>query len=191
MRKKHITKEMLCEAAIELVAKNGLENFTTKKVAVKMGISEGSIFNNYPNKIALLTDCLYAIDHEIDSVLKSVPLRITALTSYVHDLWYAYFGYLLANPNKAKFYLSFRHSSYYTKEVIKGQDTSFSFFSMLLKNHVEIFKISSDIFWVYMIETTLNFAVRMADGNLEPTELSVNSVYQLLIHGIAGIYKKK
>lgn len=191
MRKKNITKEMICETAISLAAESGLENFTTKKVALRMGISEGTIFNNYPNKGALLTDCLYSIDREIDEVLKGVHFRLTAFSSYVHDLWYAYFRYLIANRDKAKFYLYFRHSAYYTAEVIKGQEQSFAFFSWFLKHHVSFFKVKPDIFWVFIIETTMNFAVKGSEGDIEVSDTDIDSIYNLLMHGITGIFKKK
>lgn len=182
---------MIREATIDLVAENGLENFTTKKAAALIDISEGSIFNNYPNKVALLTDCLYSIDSEIDEVLKSIPLRLNAFTSYVHDLWYAYFHFLISNGNKAKFYLQFRHSSYYTDEVITGQDKSFQFFSNFLRNHSSILKTKSDIFWVFMIETTLNFAIRVVDERLQSDDKSIDAMYDLIIHGISSIIRPK
>lgn len=188
MRKKVISKEMIQNAAISCVADIGLENFTTKKTADIMGISEGSIFNNYANKGALLTDCLYLIDHEIDAVLKDVPFHITSFTNYIHDLWYAYFNYLITHGDKAKFYFQFRHSSYYTKSVITGQSQSFGFFSKFLNAYMHVFHVESDIFWVYVIETTINFAIRFVNHDLEPTEENIQSVYNLITKGISGIY---
>lgn len=191
MRKKNITKQMIQEATINLVAENGLENFTTKKAASQIGISEGSIFNNYPNKTSLLVDCLYSIDSEIDEALKSVPFHLTSFTSYVHDLWYTYYHFLVKNGNKTKFYRQFRHSSYYTKEVIAGQDKSFHFFSDFLRNNESAFSIKSDIFWVFVIETTLNFAIRVVDHEIEENDKSTDAMYDLIIHGISGIYRPK
>ncbi|MDD3401940.1 MAG: TetR/AcrR family transcriptional regulator [Hespellia sp.] len=183
-----ITKQMLRDAAISCVAEIGLENFTTKKTADLIGISEGTIFNNYPNKTALLVDCLYSIDTEIDEVLKAVPFHVAAFTSYVHDMWYAYFNYLVSHGDKAAFYFQFRHSSYYTPEVIEGQRNSFGFFSKFLISHMHLFRIQPDVFWVFVIETTMNFAIRFANGHLELNDENVQNLYHLIVNGIAGIY---
>ena len=59
MKKQTITPESIIEATILYVANNGLENVTTKKVALDMGISEGTIFNNFASKKALLEACLF------------------------------------------------------------------------------------------------------------------------------------
>lgn len=69
-----------------------------------------------------------------------------------------------------KFYRQFRHSHYYTAEVIRGQDRSFPFFACFVMKKLSIFTVDSETFWVFLIETTLDFAVRVADGSLPGDE---------------------
>ncbi|MDD3338638.1 MAG: TetR/AcrR family transcriptional regulator [Lachnospiraceae bacterium] len=191
MRKKTITEEAILEASISLAAQNGLEHFTTKKAAALLNISEGTIFNNYPNKTALLVACLYHIDRQIDVVLKSVPLHLRTVPSYVHDMWYAYFEFLAVHGDYAKFYIQFRTSSYYTSEVIAGQNQSLSFFSKFLKSHMELFHVDANIFWTYIIETTMNFAVHVASGQIPCTQKEIDAMYRLISNGIKGVYFDK
>lgn len=179
---------MIQDATISCVAEIGLENFTTKKAADMMGISEGTIFNNYPNKAALLVDCLYSIDSEIDATLKAVPFHVSDFSDSIHTMWSASFKYLITHGDNASFYFQFRRSSYYTTEVMQGQNKSFGFFTKFLMIYMKFFKINPDIFWVFMIETTINFAIRFAHGNLEPTDENIESVYKLIMNGINGIY---
>lgn len=75
MRKKTISPQAIIEATILLVAQNGLENVSTRKVAEQMGIAEGSIFNYFPTKRNLMVICLNYIDNEIDITLKSVSFQ--------------------------------------------------------------------------------------------------------------------
>ena len=177
---------MIQEATIDYVAAYGLENVTTKKVALAMGISEGTIFNNFPNKKTLLVECLYYIDTKIDDVLKSIPFQGINISKSIYNLWSTYFNYLVEHASYAKFYRQFRQSSYYKDEVIAGQDRSFSFFTRLIHQNVKYFGFNTDFYWVFIIETTLNFAVRVADGDLPGTQKDIERIYGLISHGFIG-----
>lgn len=84
-------------------------------------------------------------------------------------MWFAYFYYFVEHWPYAKFYCQFRQSSYYDEEVMDGQGKSFSFFSKFLKQNAHRFGFCPDFYWVFIIETTLNFAVRVANGTLSGT----------------------
>lgn len=130
-----ISNEEMLEATIKYVSQYGLENVTTKKIAVTMGISEGTILNRYKNKKALLIECLYYIDKQIDSAIGKSKISILNLPESIKKLWYKYFKFLVNNASYSKYYRSFRHSSYYDEDVIKGQDKSFSLFVTLIKKN--------------------------------------------------------
>lgn len=189
MRKKTITTAEIIEATIHLVAENGLENLSTRKVAARCGISDGCLFNYFENKNKLLTECLYHIDNEIDKELSSVSFSLLSVKKSVRKLWFAYFDFLLTHGDYAKFYRSFRHSSYYTYDVVKGQDKSFTFFVRLISKASEIINVNLDIFWVYIIETTLNFAIRAADKQLPYSERDKEKYFALLANGIGGVFR--
>ena len=86
MKKQTITPESIIEATILYVANNGLENVTTKKVALDMGISEGTIFNNFASKKALLEACLFYIDRQVDAVLKGISFKEIHITKIIRKM---------------------------------------------------------------------------------------------------------
>ena len=189
MKKQTITPESIIEATILYVANNGLENVTTKKVALDMGISEGTIFNNFASKKALLEACLFYIDRQVDAVLKGISFKEIHITKIIRKMWFAYFYYFVEHWPYAKFYCQFRQSSYYDEEVMDGQGKSFSFFSKFLKQNAHRFGFCPDFYWVFIIETTLNFAVRVANGTLSGTPEDVERIYGLISHGFLGSLK--
>lgn len=180
---------MIKEATISYVAAYGLENVTTKKVATAMGISEGTIFNNFPSKKILLVECLYHIDNQIDAVFHDVPFHGINLAKNINHIWHAYFEYLVTHGDYARFYRQFRQSSYYDASVIAGQDKSFSFFTSLISKNVHRFGFNPDFYWTYIIETTLNFAIRVVDGTLPGTPKDVERIYGLICYGFIGNLK--
>lgn len=180
---------MIKEATINYVAAYGLENVTTKKVALSMGISEGTIFNNFPNKKALLAECLYYIDSQIDAALRAVEFSGINISKNIRHMWYAYFNYFVEHWTYAKFYRQFRQSSYYDSEVTTGQEQSFSFFSVFIRKNAALFGFNPDFYWTFLIETTLNFAVRVAEGSLPGTPKDIERIYRLITHGFIGNLK--
>ena len=154
-----------------------------------MGISEGTILKNFKNKKALLHACLYYIDRQVDVVLKGVSFQEIHITKIISKMWYAYFYYFVEHWHYARYYCQFRQSSYYDEEVMKGQKKSFSFFSEFLRLNAHRFGFCPDYYWVFIIETTLNFAVRVANGTLSGTPEEVERIYGLISNGFLGSLK--
>lgn len=190
MRRKEIKPNSILEAAIRYVGEPGLERVSTAKIATELGISEGSIFNNFATKSELLLQCLYYIDRRVDAALHEVPFQGLNFEKNANALWEAYLNYWLENGFHAKFYVQFRHSSYYTEEVIEGQNESFPFFIKLIQKNQSVLNVNSDILWTYIIETTLNFADRIIDERLPSGSKERSTMYNLLFHGIAGAFHK-
>lgn len=186
MKKIKITSDEIIEITIKYVANYSLENVTTKKIADEMGISEGTIFNRFKNKSDLLINCLYYIDRKIDAAIGDSSIAILNISGSVKKLWYKYFAFLVEHSEYAKYYRQFRHSSYYTSDVIKGQDESFSLFVKLIKKNLDLVGFNLDIFWVYVIENTLNFAIRVADGEIPKTKRNIERIYNLMAKGFIG-----
>ncbi len=186
MNKIKISTDDIIETTIDYVAKYGLENTTTKKVADIMQISEGTIFNRFKSKKELLSECLYYIDRNIDAEIGNSKISIFDISGSIKKLWYKYFNYLLAHPSYSKFYRQFRQSSFYTDDVIKGQDKSFSKFVQLIQKNLDLIGFNTDILWVYVIETTLNFAIRVADGDIANTPKNIALIYKFLSKGFMG-----
>lgn len=188
MRTKKITPEMITEATIKIVAKEGLENFSAKKTATKLGISEGTIYNNFPNKKAVLAGCMYSIDHELDALLQAVP-RPESFKEYTKYLWAAYFDYFMENPNKALFYHQFRNSNYYDEEVFLGQQKAFTFVSPFLFDLMEHIKVNDPMmFWVHFVACTLNFVCYYIRSNKVPSKDEIQTIMQLIYEGVFSTF---
>ena len=191
MRPIVIEKESILEAAIHYAAQNSLENVSAKKIANSMGISDGSIFKNFSTMPELLTQCLYHIDRKIDAALQEVQLDPSDLQSSLWHIWSTYFRYLTAHGDYAIYYRQFRQSSYYDEKVVAGQDSSYSYFAAFVQKNVPKLGIDPDVFWVYVIGTTLNFAIRVASGQLPGTPADEAGYYALIFCGVRGFAEKR
>lgn len=66
VKRKENTKRAILRSALELFAKKGFYLSTTKAIARKAGIAEGTLFNYFPTKEDL---ALYFFDQELDAVI--------------------------------------------------------------------------------------------------------------------------
>lgn len=57
----------IINASIDLIATNGIQNFTMKALSKDIGISEPAIYRHFDNKLAILLTILNSIDDDIQS----------------------------------------------------------------------------------------------------------------------------
>jgi AcrR family transcriptional regulator len=94
MRKQPVQKrsqqmvEALVDAAGEVIARQGLDRFTTIEVAERAGVSVGSLYQYFANKEALLAALLDRLTRRLGEVVnRTAPLLLEAdLRTIVHGL---------------------------------------------------------------------------------------------------------
>ena len=187
MRPVVIEKNTILKATIAYSAEHGLENVSAMKIARSIGISDATIFNNFGSMASLFAECLYYIDRKIDACLASTPLTSPEMSHVSHELWLSYFNYLVDNNRDAKFYRQMRHSSYYSDDVISHELQTYEFFSDFVGKNTHLIEANQYTMWTYIIENTLNFAIRVADGRFKSDSDSVDSYYRLVFFGLNGI----
>ena len=83
-------------------------------IATELGCSKTLIIHYYGTKRNLMSSCFTLICHEIRLRLHEVSgpevCTVENIRSYLSDLWRAYFGYLMENPKKARFFIQHAHS---------------------------------------------------------------------------------
>src|SRR5262245_52020789 len=67
--KKETTRARIVGAALELFQRKGFEATTTKAIARKAGIAEGTVFNYFPTKEDI---ALYFFEREVDNAIAAV-----------------------------------------------------------------------------------------------------------------------
>ncbi|MBR4685324.1 MAG: TetR/AcrR family transcriptional regulator [Candidatus Methanomethylophilaceae archaeon] len=98
---------------IELFHTKG-ETVSLDDIATELGCSKTLIIHYFRTKRNLMSSCFSLICHEVRLRLAEVPApevcTVENIRSYLADLWRAYFGYLMENPQKARFFIQYTHS---------------------------------------------------------------------------------
>jgi len=73
----HQKREYIVFTAIDLIHENGIHNVSTKEIARRLGISEGSVFKSYPKKDDLLMAVLERFSMYDDDMYRTASDRNT------------------------------------------------------------------------------------------------------------------
>lgn len=190
MNKKKISKESILKATISYCAKHGFENITTKKVADYLDISEGSILNNFNNKETLLKSCLFYIDYKLDIKLNNVYTSLMSKKDQIKIMWVTYFKFFLDNKGYAKYYRTFRQSSFYDREMMDIQRSKYDSLNEIMEKNYISNKINSEIFWVYLIDSTISFVVDIEQWGFSVKDYDIEVYYDILFNGFGQYIKE-
>ncbi|MDF3000059.1 MAG: hypothetical protein K0Q48_178 [Bacillota bacterium] len=191
MRNREITREKIMMAAIEIGAQEGISAVTTRKLAKSCSIAEGTIFFHFGTIKDLLSTAFMKIDKAKAEALSGIERAIfddpdERWVSY--EIWRTYLDFWLARPLETKYYASFFRSGLYDYKVhtITEEDGLGTY--VKYRDLMEGMKILESAYqiigyvniWQYIINTTIGFAIKISDGEIEESEKVKNFIFELI-----------
>ena len=70
---------------------------------------------------------------------------------------------------------------------MRGQTESFAFFTNFVELNKSAILIRSEVFWEFVIDTTLNLAVNVADGKFPDSSKDRERYFTLIAKGLGGV----
>ena len=187
MGKAEETREKIINTVIKISADEGISAVTTQSVAKHCNIAEGTIFYHFGNFKELLIETFMFIDGKKAATLSRLNPDFPPdadLRNEYRTVWQFYFDFWLERPLEAKFYSEFFHSSLYDYKVHTVKDESY----LVFKKLVECQKLLDEAYqkigylniWQYIINTTIDFAIKMSDGRLNKTDEVKIYIFELI-----------
>jgi AcrR family transcriptional regulator len=193
------------EGVYEANERFGIAFLTTKIISSVCGVSEGSFYRHFESKDDLLLKAYNSIDKEIAEVLQKIELPKVKSTFLIpkktiakvvkEKLWDPYFSYFLNNPRKALFYI--QYSEMYGDNVdqwIKDGQTVKDYYSGFFSsmNYLDsiggIFKkINAQVYYTYILDTTMNFAKKIIQGKIEDTKENRQAIFNIMFNGLMNL----
>lgn len=181
----------LMDAAIAVVARDGLDKLTTRSIASECDLHDTYIYRYFLDKEDLLKRAFLREDKKmVDLMLREDFLEVeSSLRDKLYKMWMPAWEYLLEHPDNCKFYVRYYYSVHFQKDAI----TDFEENNRVLKRRFkEIFSKEQDIelLFHYNIDTMLLLAMRVATGELENREELKNEVFELM-YSINKVYSER
>lgn len=129
----NIKNEKILEAAIKLLAEHGA-GVPTAKIAQEAAVSNGTLFNYYPTKQALLDGVYLSIKQEVSTqVINQAAKEIKHTKDLILYLWRQYISWAMANLIKQQVASLLRASFAISDEAKASVDEIFSFINTKLE----------------------------------------------------------
>jgi AcrR family transcriptional regulator len=129
----NIKNEKILEAAIKLLSVQGT-SVPTAKIAQQAAVSNGTLFNYYPTKKALLDGVYLSIKKEVSAhVINQVARETKHIEDLVLYLWQQYISWAMANTLKQQVASLLRESFAISDEARASVDEIFSFINIKLE----------------------------------------------------------
>lgn len=190
------TKQRICEAVIKESLDVTISKISTINVSLKAKTSEANIFRIYKNKTNLLKETFLYIDNQIGVFLNGFNIKIDytsldELFEQIKSIWIRYLEFFKNNKTYVHYYQAFRLSKYYNNEIAKLQEDNYKILISniyILQEKFKLFdKISFNLFWSFLLDSTLLFAKRICDDSIEYNNTNLDLMFHLIFDGIRNI----
>lgn len=195
-----MTKEerqrLIIAAVKSVVAQKGMNGFSIRQVAELTGINEALIYRDFYTKDNLLFACYESVEDSVSLIYEKIdPLALETPEQTVlalKEMWMRSFCYLLKNKDDTLFIRSYRESSYRQKLLEAGRNREPKYFFDARDKFVMILppNINVHFTWIYLIDIGIEFAVKILKKELPDTEESINTIWNLVYHGISATLKE-
>lgn len=191
-------KSMLNCSAYRVVATEGIERVTTRKVSKGAGLSDPYIYQCYSDMDDLLKSAFLEINKEIAEIIKNMlqtynPESITQEETEKRcwEMWSTYWDFLMAQPEKTIFYWRFSQSGYYSKELFDARQKNFDLFFKFLNDAEERSGLTditdTDTIVADIFVGTVGMAVKIHLGYIEKTESIKYDIY----HSVFAVFFRR
>ena len=176
-------RELLQDAAVLVVARDGLDHATTKSIAGEAACNEVYIYRNFGSKEGLLQAAFNRADIGfVQNVLKHIDVMDEAdrsLEERCHALWDPVWAFCVGKPDIVQFYLRYYYSAQFLASAHELHHRNYQ----QLQDRLSRYFISSHDSWLLMahiFETILSFVSHVLCGDLQDTPELDEQVFILI-----------
>ena len=176
-------RELLQDAAVLVVARDGLDHATTKSIAGEVACNEVYIYRNFGSKEGLLQAAFNRADIAfVQNVLKHIDVMDEAdrsLEERCHALWDPVWAFCVGKPDIVQFYLRY----YYSAQFLASAHALHHRNYQQLQARLSRYFVSSHDSWLLMahiFETILSFVSHVLCGDLQDTPELDEQVFNLI-----------
>ncbi len=182
-------REMLQASAYHIVATEGVEHCTVRRVSSGCGLSDPYIYQCYSDLQDLMLSAYLEIDGRVSDKIYEA-LKNTVFSMVTADdvvkisvvLWRAYWKTIMDKPEETIFYWRYYQSAYYNQEVYEIRKKNYRYFVKFIEHAGEKFGLSDKFNLSYMVsnlvDNTVSCAVKIHLGYFDAKDIEEKKLFQ-------------
>ena len=190
--KHYNVRERLIDGTIKVIARDGLDKTTTKAITTETGLFETYIYQYFKNKDGLLVATFDQLDEELATNALTATRVFDDPSMDVAQQSIAYFtgvwNFMLQNKEKCVTYMRYYYSPYFSKY---SAESHVARYAELTKKFSQNFRDEANTWMLlnHMLGTTMIFALRVINGELEDNEDTRVNVFNVINSAIVTYFK--
>lgn len=180
-------EDKILNETVRMGANRGLENISTLELAKLCGISEPTIFVHFKTKRNLIVQAGRRLDGVIKAYIFETEYNFDnkeLFNEQIKSTWLKCFHYLLEHPDDAKYYNRYRHSAFFEATLDYSDNGIYRYAVNIILKHNDKLRAYSDIGYpavlISTIDSTLNYAVTIIEGNLNNDPKTHELIFKLI-----------
>lgn len=176
-------RELLIDAAIRVVARDGLDRATTKAIAAAAACNEVYIYRNFGSKEGLLQATFSRTDlNFVQTVIRNLGVMddlSQPLEARCRALWDPVWAFCLSGPDAIRFYLRYYYSAQY---LVSAHDLHHRNYQQLQARLSRYFTSAHDSWFLmaHIFETILSFVSHVLSGDMEDSPALSDQIFHLI-----------
>jgi len=188
-------RQKIIDGTMRVIAEKGLDTFSVIQVARKTHINEALIYRDFETKDNLLMSCYYSYQNKVANLYREISAKnsMKPLKENLYEVWYAAFCFMVDEDYRTIFAHAFRESSY--REALMNEEKQGKpdyLYEAREKWLGEKFNqdINMSFIWTYVIDLSMEFAVRIIRGEFTYDEENIMQIWNLMFGGISSLILK-
>ena len=182
-------KTIILNAALDLIDAQGIHNAPMAKIAKDANVAAGTLYLYFENKQVLVDELYTSIKSDMSKSILELVNKAETFEEKLYMCWRGFLDYFMENPKKTRFLDIYSCSSYISTQLVDSNYKLFDVYINMIKEAIEK-KIIKDLPVVTILSYVIGPIKELQDQHetlgVEIDEEIIKSMYDILLHGIAG-----
>jgi AcrR family transcriptional regulator len=185
-------KKKLIEGTTRVIAREGLDRATTKRIGTETNLNEAYIYRCFNGKEELFAGVFDLLDRELyGAFLAQMPLLLRVQMTVVERCRLAFanmWHFMLQNRDKFLCYIRYYYSPYFAKHSSQKHQ---ELYQPVVEKFRAVFVERANVWMLvnHMLNVMINFAVKVYDGSLQDNEDTEEHVFRLIYVSVQQYFK--
>ena len=187
-------RRRLIDGTIHVIAKDGLDKASTKRIGIETSINEAYIYRCFSDKEDMFTKAFKMLDDElVTKTMQYVPIMYSKDLVYemrCRIFFFEIWKFLLGNREKCLAYVQYYYSPYFRTRSVTEHKVRFY---PVVQKFKDAFIDEADVWMIlnHILNEMLDFAVKVHNDQMPKDDIYAEHVFRVIYRSVEQYFKKE